>query len=48
MKKYLVTFLETFEAENEQDVQDQLLAYLEEMVSCQEVQAFGIDEEKEN
>ncbi len=42
MKKYLVTFLETFEAENEQDVQDQLLAYLEEMVSCQEVEAFGI------
>lgn len=47
MKKYLVTFVDHFEAENEEDLYDQLLAYMEEMVSCQDVTAFGIDEEKE-
>lgn len=47
MKKYLVTFADNFEAENEEDVYDELLAYLKEVVKCRDVTAFSIDEEED-
>tara|TARA_R100001143_G_C3258942_1_gene86885 strand:- start:377 stop:538 length:162 start_codon:yes stop_codon:yes gene_type:complete len=52
MPKYEVTFLDHFEAVNEDAVYDDLLAYLKECVDNGDVTAFGVyklpNKEKEN
>ena len=46
MKNYIVTFKDMFEAETEDDVIQQLLAYLGDVVVFTDVTAFKIKEIK--
>jgi len=47
MKKYLVSFKDTIEANSEEDAYDKLLAYLGDCVRFQDVVAFDFEEQKE-
>lgn len=44
MKNYLVSFSDLFEAERVEDVYQQLLDYLEEVITYEDVTAFEIKE----
>lgn len=44
MKNYTVTFKDVFEADSEEDVIQQLLAYLSDVVVFTDVTAFDIKE----
>lgn len=44
MKTFTVEFFDTFEAENEHDVYEYLLTYLESCVRNEDVEGFQIEE----
>lgn len=44
MKKYLVTFSDTFDADTEDKAYDEILKYLKECVINKDLMAFGVEE----
>lgn len=46
MKKYLVTFKDTLEANSEEDAYDELIKYLQDVVRYEDVTPFDFKEVK--